>query len=122
MATLADYLALQSASFTLSDNQEKTLSFSLGTIFADNSGKRRPILAFMLDSSSNASNLSVVVEINAKLVKSLTISGDKTFGLWEIFGSDTLNIDGSNTIQFRVESGIGSVTFSDVILWFQQEV
>lgn len=122
MATVADYLAIRGTSFTLGNNQERTLSFSLGTIVPDNDGMRRPLLAFMLDASSNASNLVVALEINDKQVKDFTISGNVAFGVWEIFGSDVLNINGDNTIQFRIESGIGTITFSDVILWFQQNV
>lgn len=122
MATVADYLVIRDDSFTLGNNQERTLSFSLGSIVSDNDGARRPFLAFMLDSSSNASNLAVTIEVNDQPIRSFQISNDAALGVWEVFGSNILNINGNNTIQFRVESGVGTVTFSDVILWFQQNV
>lgn len=117
MPSVADYIIITDGSFTLGVNQERTFTFSLsGTI-----SNVAPIIAFQVDPANN-SNLSFAVEINDQQVYNATTSVTIRRGIWEVFGLNILDTNGNNTVQFRVESGTGTITFSDVILWYKRQV
>ncbi|EAW38161.1 hypothetical protein [Lyngbya sp. PCC 8106] len=120
MPNVTDYKVLRDSAFTLNVNQERTLnSFSLPGGLADDPA----ILSFMIDPSNNASNLKLEVEVNDQRVYSITASGTSLRTILEPFSVNSLNQNGSNTVQFRVDSGTaGSVRIDNVIIWFQRRV
>lgn len=122
MTTLADYVVIRDTGFELRPGQEQTYQFDVPGDIVSAGGSKRPILAFFADPSGNAKNLRCEFEINDQVVKSYRYSGGVGRGHWEVLRHENLNAGATNTIQFRVESGEGSVGFSDVILWFQRNV
>jgi hypothetical protein len=122
MTTLADYVVIRDTGFELRPSQEQTYQFDLYEDIVSSGGSKRPILAFFADPSGNAKNLRCEIEINDQVVKTYRYSGGVGREHCEVLKHENLNAGATNTIQFRVESGDGSVGFSDVILWFQRNV
>ena len=122
MATLADYVVIRDGKFELRPHQEQTYQFDVDRDIVSSGGSKRPILAFFGDQNGNAKNLMCEIEINDQVVKTYSYSGGVGREHCEVLSHENLNAGATNTIQFRVESGEGSVGFSDVILWFQRNV
>jgi hypothetical protein len=122
MTTLADYIVIRDTKFELRPHQEQTFTFDIYEDIVRSGGSKRPIIAFFADPSGNAKNLRCEFEINDQVIGDYRYSGGVGRGHWEVLRHENLNAGATNTIQFRVESGEGSVGFSDVILWFQRNV
>jgi hypothetical protein len=118
MATRADYIALRDTEFTLGEDQEMTLEFELPSDYTPGEGDARPILAYIVDPSSDAA-MEYEIDVNDQQIQSLTLGNAVRRGFWEVFEGTTLTNTAKNTIQFRVERGV-SATFSDVVLWYQR--
>ena len=118
MATMADYVVLRDASFTLKKDDEKTLpTITLASNVSRGRGQSKPILAYVADPSDDAKDLKYEIWINEKRIETGSFSGGVKRGLWEVF---TFPENNDITIQFKVESGTGKVRFQDVVLWFQR--
>ena len=119
MATLADYIALQDGSITLSKDQEKTFEFRLPSNTSLGEGDTRFVLSFMIDPSGSA-NKNYDIDVNDVRVNDFTVSHSEPRTVTEVINGTKFALSGDNTIQFRMESGSGSITISDVVLWFQR--
>ena len=120
MSTLADYIALQDGPVTLSRDQETTFGFSFPGNVNLGDGDTRLVLSYMLDSSGGA-NKNYDIDVNDVRVNDFTVSDGEPHAVSEVINGSKFAASGENTIQFRMESGSGSITFSDVVLWFQRD-
>jgi len=118
MKEVCDYSVIKDGTFILNPNQDHTTTFKLPN---DAKIDSYSVLFYMLDPSSGADNLTYDVEINSKKVGSASLSGGVTRSKHEAVQKNILK-HGSNSIQFEVKSGSGSVTFSDVILYFRRDI
>ncbi len=122
VVSLADYIVIRDDVFSLRASQERTFAFDVPREIVRSGGSKKPIIAYFADPSNDAKNLKVMVEINDRVISDWGYSGGVGRGHWEVLTHENLNAGVENTIQFRVESGSGSVNISDVILWFQRDV
>ncbi len=122
MPSVADYVVIRDTKFELRRDHEQTFTFNVPENIVVSGGSRRPIIAYFADPSGNAKNLRCEIEINDQIVSTYSYSGGVGRGHFEVLRHTNLNAGDTNTIQFRVESGEGSIGFSDVILWFQRMV
>ena len=120
-ATLADYIVVQDSSFSLRPGEEKTFEFHIPSDRVNSGTSKRPIVSFFADPSSNAKNLKCEYEINDQEVGHFRYSGGTARGHSEVIRHNDLDT-GKNTIQFRVESGEGSVNISDIVIWHQRNI
>ena len=120
--TLADYIVIKDTKFKLRLRQKKKFKFDAPRDIARSGESKRPIIAFFADPSGNAQNLMCEFEINDQVIDNYAYFGGVDRGHWVVLKHENLNAGAENTLQFRVESGVGSVVFSDVILWFQRNV
>lgn len=120
MATLADYMALQDKGITLSKDQETTLKFEFPSNVNLGTEDTRLVLTFMMDPSGTAEK-NYDIDVNDDRVNSFTVSHTEPRTVTEVLTGLKFTKSGENTIQFRMESGGGSITISDVVLWFQRD-
>ena len=124
MPTVADYRVIRDTTFTLGINKEESFSFQVPNDLVISQNAARAILNFKYDPSSNANNLRFEVNLNGQLVTSLSNidNGLRRFES-ETFNSTILEVNGNNTLQFRVEASSGnasgSIGFSDIVVWYQ---
>lgn len=118
MAIVADYLAIRDSGFRLQVGQDIDwqTNFNLGSAAQLN---QRMILQFFYVSAKNASNLSFRFMINGTTIRTINVTGNFFATVHEILGGNVLK-HGQNTIEARIVGGTGSVTLSDVVLWFQR--
>lgn len=120
--TIADYQVLRDEAFTLnaaSPNREETLSFTVPSDFAFESGVRKPILAFKVLPSEDS---SFKVFMNSREIASFQLDKSITRGYWETFSARTAFPEGasfSNNVPVRIVIGSGKITLSDVVVWYQ---
>ena len=113
----ANYRILADGNFTLSAGQDFPFNFALpdGVILT---GDQRPILAFLVrPNPAPGGTFQFRVDCNGSAQVTPTMGGDEKGGFWEVVNNNVAQV-GQNTIQFRAVFGSGSVTFSDVVLWF----
>ncbi|HXV41662.1 MAG TPA: hypothetical protein VEC96_01255 [Anaerolineae bacterium] len=129
MPNLTDYNILLDAPVELNffGNNERTFNFNPpNDIQLDNNIDNRPVLSYRVDPSDETQNLqfNVFIRTNAgidELVNSFTFNGTVSRTIFEATSSSHVDA-GNNPIIFRLEDGIGSVTISDVIVWFKRSV
>lgn len=119
MSTLADYIALHDGSITLSRDQEHTFEFNLPSNTSLGDGDTRFVLSFMID-PSGSTDKNYDIDVNDVRVNDFTVSHGEPRAVTEIINGSKFTVNGENTIQFRMESGTGSIAISDVVLWFQR--
>ena len=114
----ADYQILRDDSFTLNPDQDREFNFDLpnGVVLA---GNQRPILTFLVKPNVAVGQMRFRVDVNDNPQVNESMGGDEKGGFWEAVNNNVARV-GPNTIQFRVLSGFGNVTFSDVVLWYQR--
>lgn len=117
MASLADF-KVADGSFELSRDQEHVINFDLegDLLSTDHSA----VLAFMVTASGSGTK-EFEVDINDKTDVFRQTSNSEARSMLEVVDKGLL-ITGQNTIQFRMENGSGSLTFSDVVLWYQRNI
>ena len=123
--SLADYSVIRDSKLTLRADQHETVTCNapadiVRTEESPHTSKR-PILAFFADPSGNAENLRCTIEINDREVFNYSYSGGVGRAHYEVIRHEDVVVD-RNTIQFRCLSGEGSISFSDIILWYQRFV
>jgi hypothetical protein len=118
MKEVCEYNVIKDGSFNLEANEDKTYTFNLPN---DAKIERYSVLFYKLDPSSSASNLKYDIEINSTKVESGSLTGGVMRSKHEAVQANILT-HGSNSIQYEVKSGSGSVTFSDVILYYRRDV
>jgi hypothetical protein len=121
MAIVADNTVIHDASFTLAEDGEMTFTFELPEEFHPGTSKQRPILAYMANPGSDVP-LAYQIDINGQQAVNETFTRAGRRGVWEVLPGDILMTPGQNNIQFRLESGSSTITFRDVVLWFQRTV
>lgn len=120
MPVIADYSIIRDSSFTIKTGGDidRSFNFSLpSSLYRDN----RSILAFVMDGASNLNNLRLEVLINGTSLRHPVLNQDSLQTLHEVVGSNVLRV-GSNTCEFRITSGSGTMNLSDVVLWWQRSV
>ena len=122
MTTLADYKVVRDTKFNLRSGQEESFELVLPGDLVRSGNSKRPMISFFADPSGDAQDLKCRIEVNGQRVVSYTYSGGVGRQHTEVLRHDQLNSGETNRIQFRVESGRGSVGFSDVVLWYQRNV
>src|SRR5687767_10526370 len=113
----ANYRILNDGRFTLAAGEDKLFGpFNLpdGTLVA---GKHRPILAFVVKPAPQQDTILFRLDFNDSPQINTSLSVDESGGRWETLNAN-IAVVGNNTIQFRVISGSGSITFSEVVLWY----
>lgn len=116
--TMANYIVLDDANFTLAEDEEKTFMFTLPDDFLPDS---RAVLAYIANPNSDAP-MDYQIDVNGQLLRRATFANSTSRGLWEVFSGSQLDAIGENNIQFRFEAGNGFIIFRDIVLWFQQSV
>ena len=122
MTTLADYKVVRDTKFDLSSGRENSFELVLSRDLVRSGNSKRPMISFFSDPRSNARALRCTIQINGQRVVDYTYSGGVGRQHTEVLRHDQLNPGETNRIMFRVESGSGSVSFSDVVLWYQRGV
>ena len=122
MTTLADYKVVRDTKFDLSSGRENSFELVLPRDLVRSGNSKRPMISFFADPSGNARALRCTIRINGQRVVDYTYSGGVGRQHTEVLRHDQLNPGETNRITFRVESGSGSVSFSDVVLWYQRDV
>lgn len=120
--TLADYQVLTDGSFTLdasSSTREKTLSFTVPSDLAIESGSRQPVIAFKVRPDEDS---TFKILMNNREVASFNLDKSHTRCYWEPISATTAFPNGSSfsnpvPVKFIVRSG--RVLLSDVIVWYQ---
>ncbi|MCA9472498.1 MAG: hypothetical protein MRJ96_16750 [Nitrospirales bacterium] len=126
MRTLADYKVLLDHSFTLSASESHTLTFELPSDTAlpaatgDGTAVQRPIIMFMADPTNDANGLNCEITINGDTAISTTFNEGVRRTMHESIGGNRFLTGKMNSLQFSVIDGTGSVSFSDVVVWFQR--
>jgi hypothetical protein len=118
MPRIADYITIDET-FTLgSGNNNRVFHFDLPEGAATGT---RSILAYLVDSLSPGS-LTWTVLINGNVVQTTSVRNSQVFGtLHEIVQGNVLLV-GENTITFSVDSGSGPINFSEIVLWWQNNI
>jgi hypothetical protein len=117
MASLADF-KVSDGSFELGKDQEHVVNFDLESdlLSTDHSA----VLTFMVTASGSGTK-EFEVDINDETDVFRQTSNSEARAMLEVVDKGLLRV-GSNSIQFRMESGTGSLTFSDVVLWYQRNI
>lgn len=124
MSILADYRVLSDGTFSPGPNQD--FSVTLPTNFVQGGG-HQPVLSFRLDTglpdglrfrirSANALYPNFVTVFTA------TFNSDVAHTVHEVIDLSNLQGGVSNTIRFERLGGIGTLTISDVVLWYKRNV
>jgi hypothetical protein len=115
-----DFLVISDASFKLNPTGSKTLAFTLpaGDIVGN------AIIAFVAVGSGDA-DLTYEVQINDVRLLTHTFKSPQPeglgVGLWEAFVAKNARLKaGANNTEFRVLSGVGNMTFQDVVVWYKR--
>ena len=125
MTTVVDYGAILDSNFKLSTGGDKQQSFQFQL---PASAPRYPaVLAFRVLPDSGT-NVFLIVEVNglnvfqATLMATAGINNFRT--VHEIVEAKNPAIlkSGINTIDFKLTSGSGAGTFSDIVLWWKHDV
>lgn len=115
----AGYLALQDTEFELTPTQERTFDFDLPTNVI-RSGAKKPVISFIVRPEVGIGKMKFDLDMNdIPQRNNEAIGGDEKGVFWEVVNNNDAKA-GANTIQFRVVEGLGKMTFSDVIIWYQQ--
>ncbi len=117
MASLADF-KVADGSFALSRDQEHVINIDLESdlLSTDHSA----VLSFMVTASGSGTK-EFEVDINDTTDVFRSTSNSEARAVVEVVDKGLLQV-GSNTLQFRMESGSGSLTFSDVVLMYQRNI
>lgn len=122
MTTLADYSVIRDTKFRLQSGEARTFTFGMYSDIVGSGGSKRPIISFFADPSGNARNLKYKVFLNGQQIVDYSYTGGVGRAHQEVLQHDNVNVGETNLMEFRVESGEGSVGFSDVVLWFQRNI
>jgi hypothetical protein len=122
MTSLADYMVIRDTKFSLRAGQQRSFNFSMYADTVGSGGSKRPILSYFADPSGDASSLAYRVFLNGTRIADYSYTGGVGRGHQEVLRHDNINTGETNVLEFRVESGAGSVGFSDVVMWFQRNV
>ena len=131
MPSMADYAALTTQSFELTDDfpqpGEKVFTVNLPSDFAPGTSSGRPVLSYVVNFRSNEGSMGVWVNPDLPLkqsqrVETLTWQNPPHFdqGLWNVIDGTRFKA-GENKIVFALQDADkGTVRFRDVVLWFQR--
>jgi hypothetical protein len=122
MTSLADYKVIRDTKFSLRPGQERSFEFSIYRDTVGSGGSKRPVLSYFADPSGDARNLTYRIFLNGTEIANYSYSGGVGRGHQEVLSHGSINAGETNVLEFRVQSGEGSVGFSDVILWFQRNI
>lgn len=114
----AEYQIIRDTEFTLGTDQDETFSFTLPQQLI-RTGARKPVLSFLVRPVGVIGDMRFKVDLNDDPEVDATMQGSHKRGFWEVINNNIAKV-GTNTIHFRVLSGIGNVTFSDVVVWYQR--
>lgn len=127
MPIVADYKVLLDHSFTVRvGDPAHVITFELPTqtvlpaATGDGTAPQRPILMMMVNPSSDAAGLACLITING--VTALNVSFDSAVrrAMYETIGGNRFIANAPNTFEFTATAGTGSVSFSDIVVWFQR--
>ena len=123
MAAFADYIVLRDTPITLSEDgdRSKTFSFTLPSDFVAGTGDARTVLAYKVNPSSGSTK-EYEIDLNDTVVVNTSTSEDVTRGLWEVINGTLYRAGQENTVQIRFLEGSGTIKFSDIVVWFQRTV
>jgi hypothetical protein len=120
---LADYDVINDGSFTLSgSSRSKALTIYIQTGAVTN---QRAVLMFQVNPEldSGSDRLKLEVQIKDKILSTYTFGTDAQRGIWEVFLPTDVDLrEGNNSMEFRFNSGAGTLKVSDVVLFYQRKV
>jgi hypothetical protein len=131
MPSMTDYVALADGSFEVTDAfpepSQQVLTFNLPADFAPGTSSGRPVLAFIVNFRSSEGSVGIWVNPDFPLKQSqreqtLTWQSPPKMdsGLWEVINGPKFKA-GENKIVFAIqEAEKGTVSFRDIVLWFQR--
>src|SRR5262249_23295847 len=79
------------------------------------------ILSFMFR-ITKASNMQFNIYLNGTLVGKLNESGDFRSFYLEAIGANIIKPGSTNKLACKIQSGSGSISFSDMVLWYQRNI
>jgi hypothetical protein len=132
MPSMTDYMVLSDGTFKVTDafpeSSQKVLTFTLPSDFTAGTNFARPVLAYIVKFTSSEGSVGVWVNPELPLKESqreqtLTWSNPKQAdsGLWEVINGTKFKPGAENTVVFAIQDAEkGTVTFRDVVLWFQR--
>lgn len=121
--TFCDYQVLSDSSFTLdaaTNDNEKTLNFSVPLDFTHGTGVSRPILAFKV---APIQDCLIKFWLNFREIAIFDLDRSHTRGMWEAFSAETAFPDGSsfsNPVPLRIMVTSGKARLEDVVIWYQR--
>lgn len=120
MPTVADYLILRDAPFTLATGGDIDRQFDF-SLDSDVRLNQSMILQFFVVSSQNASSLAFRSTVNGSGVRTIDVNGNFFCTVHEAFPGSVAR-QGQNQYAVSITSGTGRVEISDVVIWFQRDV
>jgi hypothetical protein len=122
MPRIADYAVITDAKFTIQTGGDIDKDFDFTLESGAHLGSRA-ILAFVLFVHGGAEKLAFEVRINKSVQLSyvFTVSGTRIHTLHEVINANVLKA-GTNTIEFRITGGFGSLEFGDTVLHYQRDI
>ena len=130
MPTITAYHALQDGNTVLSPGGTLSLttSFNPSNDMVRTGLIHRPLLDFRVDPSNNARNLRLTVRIGGSSIgpNPITFAGGVSRTFSEIVQHGVIEL-GNNDIEFELNNssptdGQGSLTISDVVIWYKRFV
>ena len=122
MPTIADYVVLTDAPFTLPSDTPPTdqhLRFDAPRV----NKSTRSILTFMANPDISSGNVTLRMRLNNAAPLNLEFGTDPTRAWHEVFPAGTLNATGNElTVSVPGTSGGGSIQVSDIVIFFQADV
>ena len=122
MPTITAYHSIRDYNFILGPNDSQTLTFNPANDIRQDGDIDRPLLCCRVDPSSDARNLELSVQINGRDNINVTLGGTVSRSFMEIVPHQDVN-KGNNNITFEVANkGTGTLSISDVIMWYKRSI
>jgi hypothetical protein len=127
MPAIADYIALSDVKHSIQKQSDVSTNPTIwGTDFNLTSGtniNENSILAFIISTGTDASNLVLNIVINSSNQASYTFSGLRYLTIHEVIKASPAVLKvGTNNISFSIQSGSGVLGVSDVVLFYKRNI
>ncbi|MEM7126606.1 MAG: hypothetical protein AAF702_09790 [Chloroflexota bacterium] len=118
MAIISDFLPLVDNGFNLEVGKDidRHFAFEFGNAAQLD---QKLILQYFYESHQDASNLRLRFRVNGNDIRTMTLNGNSFSTMHEILQGNNF-AQGRNTIEAKIVGGDGSVTLSDIVLWFRR--
>ena len=126
MPIIADYHALRDSPFSLSPNGSTlgSVNFNPPDDIIRSGSVDRPVLCFRVNPSNDARALQLTVQINGQNtgVNASTFTGTIRETFLEIVPHSVVGTANNNITFELANTGTGSLSISDIIIWFQRDI